>query len=825
MTSIQGTSNQIKRFQPLFAQDLPLRKWVEFAAQGFTTPVSGAIFSADQPPCCGVPLGGISTGCLDIDPRGVFGYSHIFNPGSEHPEWKNWWYPRRPPTPQPFLGLAVASQTWVMADASMASGEPIEWCTEPQQQIKEDGIHLTPPMHVPTPRLEGVAFPRRIAYWGHYPAADMEFDTEAPLSVGLRAWTSFIPGDAAASNIPAAVFEVHLRNPGTQSQQGTLAFSFLGPDTLEARSTDFTRSPVNEDVRGVLVSSRGGVQYLLGVIGESGVRFGSNLNRNAKAWSQIAGELPQPSYRLSDGEVFFQDGSCSAAVDFELAPGAEKVVRFLLAWYASMLEGAKKSWKEAEFTPNAGFMHIRWVGSEWEGNVHYFTHMYASRFGGALDVARYVAAHHAALLGRVLAWQEVIYADPTLPAWLRDALINNLGLVAEDSYWFQPRPPLGEWAFPLGTFGLNESPRGCPHMSCIPCDWYGNLPIVYFFPELARLTLKAFMQYQKEDGEIPFAIGKIAELPDMATPEYYWQVSLNGMCYVDLVDRLWQRMGDDAVLREFYASVKRCNTFTMNLRKGPGGPISMPEIGGMEWFEFGEWAGMASHLGGLRLAELRIAERMAEAMGDSEYAEQCRAWFADGSRAMEEEMWAGSYYLNFYEKETGKRSDDVMGYQLDGEWTARYHGLPGVFRPERVQATLDTIRRANIAMAPDVGAVNFARPDGSLLDPKSKVAFYGRYTMFTPEMLVLSMTYLYAGKQEFGIELARKFWEGVCLKQGHAWDTPNMVHGDTGIRVFGTDYSQNMMLWAMPAAVAGQDLHTSCQPGSLIARVIEAGKQ
>jgi uncharacterized protein (DUF608 family) len=333
-----------------------------------------------------------------------------------------------------------------------------------------------------------------------------------------------------------------------------------------------------------------------------------------------------------------------------------------------------------------------------------------------------------------------------------------------------------------------------------------------------------FKQYQREDGEIPFAVGKIADLPDMATPEYYWQVSLNGMCYIDMVDRLWQRTGDDAVLREFYTSVKRANTFTMNLRKGPGGPISMPEIGGMEWFEFGEWAGMAAHLGGLRLAELRMVERMAEAMGDSEYAEQCRAWYAEGSRAMEEEMWTGSYYLNFYEKETGKRSDDVMGYQLDGEWAARYHGLPGVFRSDRVLATLDTIRRCNIALAPEVGAVNFARPDGSLLPTKSKVAHYGQYAMFVPEMVVLSMTYLYAGERDFGLELARKHWENLCLKQGHIWDLPNNIHGDTGKRVFGTDYYQNMMLWAMPAAVAGQDIRTSSGPGSLMDQVITASK-
>jgi uncharacterized protein (DUF608 family) len=245
----------------------------------------------------------------------------------------------------------------------------------------------------------------------------------------------------------------------------------------------------------------------------------------------------------------------------------------------------------------------------------------------------------------------------------------------------------------------------------------------------------------------------------------------------------------------------------------------------MEWFEFGEWAGMATHLGGLRLAELRMVERMAESMGDAAYAERCREWFVDGSRAMEEEMWAGSYYLNFWEPSSGKRSDDVMGYQLDGEWTARYHGLPGVFNAERVLTTLDTIRRCNIALTPEVGAVNFTRPDGSPISAGSKVAYYGQYAMFCPEMLLLAMTYLYAGESDFGIELARKGWEKLCLKQGYMWDLPNNIHGDTGKRVMGTDYYQNMMLWALPAAVNGQDLKTSSEPGGLIGKVMRAGER
>ena len=70
-------------------------------------------------------------------------------------------------------------------------------------------------------------------------------------------------------------------------------------------------------------------------------------------------------------------------------------------------------------------------------------------------------------------------------------------------------------------------------------------------------------------------------------------------------------------------------------------------------------------------------ERMAEHVGDSEYAEQCRRWFADGSKALEDELWAGSYYLNFYDKETGRKSEEVLAHQLaDGHAKSLSVDLP-----------------------------------------------------------------------------------------------------------------------------------------------------
>jgi len=64
----------------------------------------------------------------------------------------------------------------------------------------------------------------------------------------------------------------------------------------------------------------------------------------------------------------------------------------------------------------------------------------------------------------------------------------------------------------------------------------------------------------------------------------------------------------------------------------------------------------------------------------------------------------------------------------------------------------------------------------------------------------------------------------MFLRQRYPWDLPNIVRGDCGARVFGTDYYQNMMLWAMPAAIEGQDIRESVAPGGLIDRMMEAGK-
>jgi uncharacterized protein (DUF608 family) len=461
--------------------------------------------------------------------------------------------------------------------------------------------------------------------------------------------------------------------------------------------------------------------------------------------------------------------------------------------------------------------------------------MYAKHYKSAPEAAGALAREHGNLLRRILAWQEVVYCDRSLPVWLRESLVNNLYMISECGLWAQATGPVPSWVKPDdGLFAMNESPRSCPQIECIPCSFYGSLPLVYFFPELALSTLRAYKGYQGNSGQAPWVFGQNADVA-AHDDNYHRQITLNDLCYAAMVDRYNLCWGDEAFVREFYDSVKRSTLHMVNLRPEydvAEGIISMASSKYQKkywnmsehWFEAPKpgWFGMVPHVGGLHLAQLRIAQRMARQAGDKQFAEQCGQWIDAASKVLEEKTWLGSYYLLFSEPESGKHSDWVFGYQLDGQWVADFHGLPGVFQPERVQKTLETITRCNVALS-RTGATNYARADGSPV----QVGGYGTYSYFPPQVLMLAMTYMYNGQREFGLDLARRCWENIICTYGYTWDLPNIMRGDkdTGQRVWGTDYYQDMMLWSLPAAMAGQTLDAPARPGGLVDRVRRAAQR
>lgn len=745
----------------LFPANLPEAQWVSFEAAGFEGEVDGVIYRGSRPAADGMPLGGIETGCLDLETNGLFGYCSIFNSI----------VPRRGPLNEPFLGMVIGNQTWILSTCGIA----------------------------------GCKFARQIDYWGHFPIANMEYDLDAPVAVHLRAWSPFIPGDVHNSNIPGAIFELHLQNTTDQNQAGTVAFNFPGFDRYEIGYSGITRTPVTGPVNGYMTADRhysGGNAYLLGVIDEPISRRGGGLGWDAEKWQGIASGLP-----AVPGPQDHENSATSIAVDFDLPPHQEKVIRFVLAWYFPTWQG----------------------GGDRKAGGNTLTHMYARNYEKVEDVANKLAAEHNELLARTMAWQQVVYDENTLPGWLKDTLINSLHMIPETSLWAQAKPPIGDWCRPEdGVFGMNECPRSCPQMECIPCTFYGNIPLVYFFPELALSNLRAQKAYQSENGRPAWIFGTPS---DLASPEPGYQFVLNGSCLAEIFNKLWLRQDKDrALLEEFYPMVKKATVFTMTLRPDYGVKqvISMPDgNAGQEWFESTTFYGMCSHIGGVHLAHLQMAQEWAQEMGDTEFAQQCKAWYDGGAKAMEEHLWSDTHYLLYNEPETGHRSDVVMGYQLDGEWISYLHGYDGVFQSDRVTKTLETLKRinANPELCPH-GALVFADPGGGLINmAEYNPGYWTDRGIHLPSVLMLAMTYIYTGERAFGLDLARRGMENVICRQRAGWDWTILYDGTTGTRIYGNDYYQDLVIWSMPAALNRQELSEPCQPGGLVDRMIQAANE
>jgi uncharacterized protein (DUF608 family) len=497
-------------------------------------------------------------------------------------------------------------------------------------------------------------------------------------------------------------------------------------------------------------------------------------------------------------------------VDFILPPGQQKTIRFLLTWH----------------TP------------EWQADfpyglkLHRYTNMYTQHYTSALAAAQKLADNHEFLLRRVLAWQQVIYAEKDFPLWLRDQLVNILHLITEMSFWAVAKPPLGDWCYQGGLFSLVESTVADGQQTAIPCDWYGNFPIVYFFPDLAWSTLKALRVKARPDGAVPFILGRGLDMAGGPTETNYdhdRQESQNGVCYADMVGRLWLVTGKDEVLQEFYPSVKQNAIYTMNRHPAPDNVLGFITPGN-EWYEGFGMRGITAHAGGTRLAQLKIAERMARKMGDTAFADQCGQWFTQGSQRLEEKLWDGEGYLLSLDTRTEEKNDLVLAFQLDGDWIARLHGLPGVFPPDRASTTLASIKRLNATAAGPHGVtLTVIQRDGRL------TTFGGRMgwnSSMPASVFILAMNYLYAGQQEAGLDIAYRSINQLVNTLGFTWDMPNMVRADPStypwpeyLRIYGTDYYQCMSLWAFPAALRGEDLGGPAAPGELVPRILEAARR
>lgn len=530
------------------------------------------------------------------------------------------------------------------------------------------------------------------------------------------------------------------------------------------------------------------------------VRFGGRLEGNS--WPHLADGLPQASGNVFDkehGQLKSTHGGCSVVVDFKLEPGATQKVHFVLAWYAPY-------WS-AEHKPNY-FETMTGKGGPPE---KIYKNKYASRFANAVEAATYLSQNHESLLKRILAWQQVVYAQKSLPGWLQDSLINVLALIPQQGVWVNSTEA-DHWWGDFGFFNCNESFISCPQSGCLGNDWIGQWPIDLMYPDLADSYLKARRYYQDDAGGVPFAVGGFKRLE---SPYQVFQIPMNNQYYIHMIDRLWQSCGEDERLRAYWPSIKKAVNFLKELDKD--GDCLVEMAGTFSQYHEGiPDAVVVINSAGYWLSTLKIAERMAQAMDDADFAGTCRSWYETGKVNIEL-LWnseVGSYRL--FNVPDNIHSETVLADQLTGEWSVCLHGLEGIFEPQRVAKLFTALERLNVA-ATDVGIKVAVHPKG--IAPQGFSQIVPSYSTLIPSSLMV-----YYGNDHYrqlGLEIVRRCWYNMTMVQNMTWDQPCTLNVD-GSAAYGCEYYHNSMLWSFALCVLNQDIKSACGTNGFIGKIIQA---
>jgi len=462
--------------------------------------------------------------------------------------------------------------------------------------------------------------------------------------------------------------------------------------------------------------------------------------------------------------------------------------------------------------PSQGQRHVAfavgWYAPSWRDSGGELRHnRYSQRFRSAEEVADFGNRNHAVLLKRVLAWQEAVYRS-AYPGWLQDALVQGLYSHAKNSVWIA-RKRQDDWWGEEGWFTHSESHTGCPIVETMVCRMHGHFPLLYFFPELESTTLEGFRHYQISDGEIPFCFGTPTSMRD---PRLQCQHPLNSGQYTQMVHRLFLRTGNKDQVLHFYDSAKRAIRYQYSLDDDNSGLVNdQPHTRrGEAWpanqfYDCWPWDGVSSYVAGTWLATLQTGKQLAEIAGDKEFAAECSEKLVKAQQSFEQRLWNGSYYRLWSDKEARTASEVSLANQLMGVWCSRVLGLEDALPKDRIAKALRAVERLNMG-ATSYGLINGVSPDGKPYDSKVHPEGDHSLNIFVGENLCAAMTFMYHGRKDVGLEVARRLYHAMAIKTRSPWNQRCLLSGETGLPVWGDDYYSNLSVWAVPMALEGMSV-------------------
>jgi uncharacterized protein (DUF608 family) len=524
-----------------------------------------------------------------------------------------------------------------------------------------------------------------VSFEATYPVATITFkDKKENVEVTLKAYSPFIPLNERDSALPVTILSYTIHNKSTSAVTVELTGHLENKAAIySANDPEYYRvneAVKNENFKGVFMrpASHNWADESFWHAPDFGNFCIAALNDNSEADAGSNKKIP-----FNEKLV----GSVRSAVTIPANGSSE--LNFAIAWYF----------------PNLTFDRLKN-----EGGRHY-----RKRFKDSTEVIRYVYDNFDTLSGQTLLWADTWYRESTLPYWFLERTFLNISTLATTTcHWFES-----------GRFyaweGIGSCPGTCNHV------WQYAQAVGRIFPGLERDTRERVdlgVGFH-DDGHIGFRA------------EYDTQPAVDGQAGRILgIYREHQMSSDSKFLVRNWEKTKKAVEFLLKQDTNNDGMTDTTLENTLD----AKWPGEIAWIVGLSIAAIKAAQRMAEEMGDAEFARTCSEYVVKGKASMEQHLFNGEYFIHRPDPLKGR--DGVIGSyntchidQVYGQSWAFQVGLDRVIDRQKTLSALKALWKYNFTtdvgpyLAEHHGGRPYALPgEGGMImntNPKNEEVPYG----------------------------------------------------------------------------------------------------
>ena len=565
--------------------------------------------------------------------------------------------------------------------------------------------------------LAGVPHFDDVTFIGRFPMADLVFHENAfPGKVRMTAFSPFIPHNDRDSSMPVALFKFTIENHTDASIDYTLAatlgnygcdsgiHTFYQKDALNILHFTATNAGAPDQEGDLsLITDSEEVEHV-------DYHFrGQWFDSLARYWREFArpGRLRERHYQEPRAvkNMFQQPEHGTLAARVRLEPGEARQIRFTLSW-------------------NYPFGDIYWFDREGPGSPSYpgiaptWKNYYATQWSDATASGTDAFKRWETLETQTVAFRDSLFGS-SFPTEIIDALNGTLGILRSATVIRLEGGELWGWEGQHPSEGSCEG--SCTHV------WNYQQTLANLFPALERTLRETEFTYnQLPNGGLTFR----QRLPLGSGFDIIGPCADGHFGAIIKAYREWRNLGNNEWLRRFWPNIKRALEYTWS----PENPDRWdPDKTGVLWGRQHhtldmELFGPSSWLTTMYLAALKAGSVMAEAMNESDFADECRILVTKGSAYVDRDLFNGRYYAQkldltdrsvlasfdqnrkagvlrepfmeaYWSQEYGEIKYQIgqgcLTDQILGQWHAEIAGLGDLLEPAKVLTALKTVFEHN----------------------------------------------------------------------------------------------------------------------------------